>query len=209
MRVVAIAAVAALGLGVTSPGEAVEISMGAKGGLSIATVKGTDIRSGEIDKRYGFMGGVFFDFQFDEMISIQPELVYSMKGFSADLDSISGEGSWKLDYLQLPVLLELHISEIPYVDFAIYGGPVIGVNTRSVISVREDDVEVGVDFKNKTEDFEFGLVAGVDLDIPAGPGFIVVDVRFDFGQTSVLKQYGAPDVHTRTIGIMAGYGFVF
>ena len=54
------------------------IKIGLKGGANLAGYTGTD--SKDMQSKYGFSAGATFNFALSDMISIQPELLYSQKG---------------------------------------------------------------------------------------------------------------------------------
>jgi len=189
-----------------SSASAADVFMGFKGGINITDMTGSDVPTDSTDARYGFIGGIFFDIRVHERFSLQPELLFSMKGFSMDVDGI--DVGLELNYVQIPVLLKLHpLLANDAVDPSIYAGPVLGVNVKSEVVGEENGVSVGLDVSDMTKDFEFSLVIGAGLDITAGPGYIVIDLRYDYGLTSIDDSGGDEDIKNWALGIMVGYGF--
>ena len=96
------------------------IKIGLKGGANLAGYTGTD--SKDMQSKYGFSAGATFNFALSDMISIQPELLYSQKGIKlnysgndnsdADLFKASGVPSGTfgqtLGYVDVPVLVRVN-----------------------------------------------------------------------------------------------------
>lgn len=96
------------------------IKIGLKGGVNAASWTGTD--KTDAKTKYGFSAGATFNFALSDMISIQPELLYSQKGIKLNYNgennsdaslfkttgSASGTFGQTLSYLDVPVLLRVN-----------------------------------------------------------------------------------------------------
>jgi hypothetical protein len=79
---------------------------GAKGGLNFSnmTVEGNN----DQNLKFGFHAGVFNKISISESFAVQPELLYSGKGFKNNFDDnifADGEAKFNLNYIDLPVKL--------------------------------------------------------------------------------------------------------
>jgi hypothetical protein len=153
---------------------AADVRFGVKGGASIANVNG-DFVDGLSDWKstVGFCGGIFLEFNFGRVLTIQPEVLYTMKG--AD----TGDGKLKFDYLEIPVLLKLRIpmgSVHPFV----FAGPAFGFNLKALIEgIKIEDMP--------SSDYSAVLGGGLQLGRS-----IHIDVRYTMG----LQKLEIPDLET-------------
>jgi hypothetical protein len=153
---------------------AADVRFGVKGGASIANVNG-DFVDGLSDWKstVGFCGGIFLEFNFGRVLTIQPEVLYTMKG--AD----TGEGKLKFDYLEIPVLLKLRIpmgSVHPFV----FAGPAFGFNLKALIE--------GIEIEDMPSS-DYSAVLGGGLQLGRS---IHIDVRYTMG----LQKLEIPDLET-------------
>jgi hypothetical protein len=100
--------------------------VGVRGELTQATVYGDDVA--QADFRSGFTGGAFFTYQVNSAFSIQPEVLYSVRGGdNVDLETTPATESLRArnDFLQIPVLFKL---SAPFNELTprLYIGPSVG-----------------------------------------------------------------------------------
>lgn len=139
--------------------------LGVKGGLNITT-----ITNSEEDKfKPGLTAGAFLNINIPlSPFAVQPEVLYSQYGVKSEN---SGE-EFKLDYIQVPVLLKVQFS--PPLSLAkpnIYAGPYLGFNTSAKVTIDSQDE----DLDQLVRDTEIGVAAGLGLD--------VLNARFDLRYT--------------------------
>jgi hypothetical protein len=142
--------------------------VGAKGGVVIANVSASDEQELEgNDTRTGAGFGVFFRAMVAPDISVQPELLYQVKGFQGNDAETSGKFSLK--YIQVPVLLQYHLSSGPGVSPRIVVGPAIAFESGCKISGSDGSVDVSLDCEEAdiaTKSKDFSAVFGAGVDIP-------------------------------------------
>ena len=78
---------------------------GVKAGVTYANVAGEDVD--EASGKLGFGGGAWVNFTIINDIGLQTELLYTMKGSVSDAES--GESTFSIDYLELPVMATLSL----------------------------------------------------------------------------------------------------
>lgn len=156
-----------------------------------------------------FMGGGFIRFGLGRL-GLQPELLVVTRG-----TEIEGAGdddmAFKVDYVEVPVLLVLPLTMntgfAPYV----FGGPSfafeIGCRTETNIGDTEVDEEdcdsPGADlFERKKTDI--GVTAGAGLEFPLGPGALLIEGRYNWGLSNLADETGL-SVKSRTGAVLAGY----
>jgi hypothetical protein len=167
-----------------------DVRFGLKGGASIANVNGDFVDAlGDWKSTVGFCGGIFLELNFGRVLTIQPEVLYTMKG--AD----TGEGKLKFDYIEIPVLLKLRIpmgSVHPFV----FAGPAFGFTLKSALE--------GIEL----EDFpksDYSAVLGGGLQLGSS---IHLDVRYTMGlQKLAIPELEAIDLKNGVLSATIGLAF--
>ncbi len=179
------------------------LQYGLKAGLNIASLSGDEVD--DLDSRMGLAVGGYLSVPVAPSFSIQPELLYSMKGAS---DSFAGvDVTLKLDYLEIPVLAKytFGLPGAP-VKPSIFAGPALGLKLSSKVKVEgfgeseEEDLE-------DVKDTDFGLVFGAGLAFNLGSNSVGVDVRYNLGLTSIDDTGEGFDVKNNVISLMVSFGF--
>jgi hypothetical protein len=192
---------AIIGLTALPQPAAAAIQFGIKVGGNIAKPTGadTDDPVATLKSRVGFTGGIFLAFNFGRILTIQPEIVYTMKGASYVALDDSYTDKLYADYIEIPLLLKLKIP-IPVIQPFVFAGPSVG------FKLSEKHERDGVPFSDvlfKNNDYGAIFGAGVNL----GRNFMV-DVRYSLGLQKVIHTIEGevePDykngVWSGTIGI--------
>lgn len=168
---IAMAAVFVAMMALPRPAEA-GVRFGIKGGANVATVNGDFVDAlGDWQNTVGFCGGIFLEFNLGKVLTLQPEVLYTMKG--AD----TGDGKLKFDYIEIPVLLKLRIP-IGSVHPFLFAGPAFGFTLKSALA----GIEVE-DFP--TSDYSAVLGGGLQLGRS-----VHLDVRYTMG----LQKLEIPDL---------------
>jgi hypothetical protein len=150
------------------------VKFGLKGGASIANVNGNwNDELGDWKSTIGFCGGIFLELNFGKILTIQPEVLYTMKG--AD----TGDGKLQFDYIEIPVLLKVRIP-IGSIHPFIFAGPAFGWNLKAAIA----GFEIG-DFP--TADYSAVMGGGLQLGRS-----LHIDIRYTMG----LQKFEIPDLET-------------
>lgn len=150
-----------------------DVRFGIKGGANVANVNGDFADAlGDWKSTVGFCGGIFLELNFGRVLTIQPEILYTMKG----ADTADG-GKLKFDYIEIPVLLKLRIPTGSVHPF-VFAGPAFGFTLKSALE--------GIEL----EDFpktDYSAVLGAGLQL----GYSIhIDVRYTVG----LQKLEIPDL---------------
>jgi len=186
-------------------------TIGFKLGASFADwkVEDSDVDQ-ETDQLTSFMGGGFVRFALGRL-GFQPELLVVTRGAEFAADDFAGVGRFKVDYIEVPVLLVLPLTSgvgmAPYV----FGGPSfafeIGCKVEADVNGVEasddcDDVDPDDIFDRKSMDI--GATAGAGIQFPLGPGALLFEGRYNWGLSNISDVEGL-DIKSRTIAVLAGY----
>jgi hypothetical protein len=147
---------------------------GVKAGINLATVT-FDPEPDEdvLDRRTGFVGGLFVVVPASDRLGFQGEVLFSQKGASED----GGAGDLALDYLEVPLLLRVGTASPLETSFHAFAGPSIGLRLRARVTTETFDGETeDEDIADDVKGFDFGVVAGAGvnfgrftLDVHVGP----------------------------------------
>jgi hypothetical protein len=167
-----------LGLGLPANSQAQSaFDIGIRGGVTQATFYGDDVASN--DFRPGFTGGVFLTYHVNKAFSIQPEVLYSLRGaknhFSATTSPNLEDVRVSQDVIEIPVLFKLSAPLSPITP-RVYVGPSIGFITNTSVD--------GVDADDAFKDVDFGGVLGGEIayQVKGGPlSEIALDGRYNLG----------------------------
>jgi hypothetical protein len=96
-----------------------DFSMGLKGGFNLANVYDSEGEKFIADSKFGFVGGVFLSIPIGKFIGIQPEILFSQKGFKGTGAMLGTPYSISrtTSYIDLPVLFSLKPS--PFVTLMV------------------------------------------------------------------------------------------
>lgn len=147
-----------------------QVTVGAKGGVNIASLSGFEGNS-----RISGHAGLFLHHTINRTWCFQPELLFSGEG--QRYFSNGEERTLALDYIQLPLMIQYYPTSQLYFEF----GPQVGV----LVSAQDKGDETA--HTNVKEDFSAAQVAlGVGLGLKV-TNQVIVYGRYNFGLTDVTK----------------------
>jgi hypothetical protein len=191
-----------------------QTTIGLKAGINVADVS-TDVPEFELigtSSKTGFVGGGYATFGLGGVFAIQPELLYSQKGFKAE--ELGAEAQFKVNYFEIPVLFKAQFP-MTMIRPAVYVGPVLSFETGCKLGLAEGSISADFDCDSPEADIgdrkktELGGVFGASLDLFVGSLTLTVDGRYQLGLTNLNDDSEASDesVKNRVWQIMAGVGF--
>lgn len=189
-------------LGATDAAAQNPIRFGIIGGANITGAWGDDAEN--IDTRTGFDVGALIQLPVGEVVSIQPEVHYTQKGYET-----SGvvETETSLDYVQVPVLIRAGAPLAEGFDVDFQFGPSFGF----LLSCEMETVAAGTtttsDCDDTSKGFDWGIIAGGSFSWAAGPGDVLFDIRYDLGLTEVSDADPAADIKNTSFQFLIGYAF--
>jgi hypothetical protein len=142
------------------------IRFGLKGGLNIATIVKTNDDNFQSDPLFGFNGGALLQIPFGNIVAIQPELLYSQKGYKSTGTTLGQEYDYRrhTNFVDVPLLLRLNASE----NFGFVIGPQFSflTSTRTVVKSGDNSMEQTVDNDNSNlRKNILGGVIGFDVNL--------------------------------------------
>ncbi len=173
---------------------------GVKGGLNFSTVTGDGFDSP--DMRTGFNVGLLAEIPVSGKFSVQPEVLYSAKGFDAarrDQNNFLDNDQnvvYQLDYIDVPVLANIYLTD----GLSVQAGPSFNfkVNEQYDYQPYEDGGNINFD---QAQDFELGGAAGLQYKFNNG---LFLQGRYNYGFTDIYENS-----NTHNSVIQAGIGYLF
>jgi len=155
------------------PAAAQLTSIGVMAGPVFADFRGSN--SGGFNSYTGFMAGGWVNLDIGSVVGLRPEAFFVRKG--ADTNT-SPSATFKIDYVEFPLLFTLGVPTAGLVGIQLYAGPQISFLSRC----RADGTSAGdgalctpAGFPVQSTDY--GVIGGADLEI----GSFVLGARYDLG----------------------------
>lgn len=173
--------------------------------------------SSEKKASVGFGVGAYLLMNFTTALGIQVEGQYVRRGFRLDLSGnyegidISETATFKLDYLEIPVLLRVSPSPGAAVQPLLMVGPVFGIKRGAELGVAVEaggqSAESSVDISEGYNDTTVGLMGAFGLAGPMGSNSRwVLQARYYAGLTNAIDDANV-EAKSSDVGIFAGMEF--
>ena len=179
------------------------VQFGIKAGGNMAKPTGADAQDplATLKSRVGFTGGIFLAFNFGRVVTIQSEVLYTMKGATyVALDDTYTDKLYA-DYIEIPLLLKLRIPS-PVVQPFVFAGPTVGFKLKEKLESNGEEIPLE---EALLKNNDYGAIFGAGLNL--GRNFMI-DVRYSLGLQKVISTFEGdvePDfkngVWSATIGI--------
>lgn len=162
---------------------------GPRAGANFSTIKQNPKQKGWTNNfQTGFQAGLAFNVGITEMLSLQPEVLYSQKGFKSEFksDFITASYEIKSSYIEVPVLAKVAFGSGNIKPF-ITAGPYAGYWLSGEIG--DDEESESIDFDKAENDnlnrLDIGFNVGAGVALNAGPGQLTLDLRYGFSHISI------------------------
>jgi hypothetical protein len=166
--------------------ESEKLRFGTKAGLNLANVYDTEGEEFDADAKLGVVTGVFVSIPVGDVLGLQPEFLFSQKGFKARGSILGSEYTFTrtLNYLDVPLLIALR----PIPEFSLVAGPQYSylISRKDVFENSMLNIENEEEFENENirkntlcflggfdinvDYFVFGARVGLDLFNNNGDG---------------------------------------
>jgi hypothetical protein len=129
--------------------------LGVKAGLNVSNA--TNIGSTYNQTRFGFHGGLFTEIGFSKKIILQPELLYSIKGFKFPGTPYNYGGMLSLRYVSVPLLAGFRATK----QFTILLGPEYSFLTKANSKFDGSDHDISKNYRK----WDVAIDLGVTINI--------------------------------------------
>lgn len=184
--------------GISCTAQAQGIKYGVKAGTSLTNFSGSD--SDGFKAKFGFNGGVLANFAFSDMFSVQPEVLFSMKGAKSEANT---DERVNLSYIDVPVLVKVATGATG-LFFEL--GPQVGF----LATAKNKDSNSSDNVKDYFKTVDFGYAAGLGFQAASGP---MIGLRYNgaftnaFKDTSVFGSSYALKAKNSAFQLYVGYTF--
>ncbi len=192
----------------TSMDSGMTAKFGIKGGLNLTSLYVDNVSSEHM--KAGFNAGIFAKLPVTRGFSIQPELLYSVKGARDTYNNLlegSGEYQFNLGYIELPLLAVVNLSRNFNLHAGGYAAYLASANVKDVNS--DGSVNGATDLNaDNFQRWDFGLVGGLGFDIEN----FTLGARYNYGLTNIGKSGSLSGDLTQNsknagVSIYIGFGF--
>lgn len=156
---------------------------GAKVGLNGSYLYTNNEDISDREGKFGVAAGLFTKVPINDVISFQPELMFSMKGDEYRYDQDESAVRVNMNYVELPVGLHFNLFNV----VNLHAGGYAGYLVNSKFKIVDDDGSIARGTELDADDFnrwDYGWFAGAGLDF----GNMGVSFRFNRGLNSIYKD---------------------
>jgi len=176
--------------------------LGVTAGVNIAKISGDSINGAK--NKTGFSIGVTAVVPMGSAFSFAPELVYTMKG--AKFSDQSTDGSFKLNYIELPILLRYDIPVVGTTKPFLLAGPALAFQTSCKVSAEEQGVTLSAGCNQFTDEdmkkFDTGAMFGGGVSFAVGGRLMSLGARYNLGLMDLAKNQ---DAKSRVLSFVGTY----
>jgi hypothetical protein len=166
----------------------------------------TGFESVDVSSKIGLTGGGFVQFAFNDRFSLQPEMMFVMKGVNLDLEDTRGTASAKVNYLEFPIFMRFDRTLNDTLRGSVMAGPSFGVKvgTGGTIEGAQGSVEASRDFDIdpaiSSRDFGLAFAGGLEWQK------FLVEARYVLGLTDIATDIyeHADELMNRSFSITFG-----
>lgn len=183
-----------------------KLQLGIKGGLNFSNIYDTDGEEFDADGKFGFVGGVFLAIPIGKYLGIQPEVLYSQKGYKSTGSFLGTNYEMKrtTNFIDVPILLQVK----PVEFVTLLAGP-----QYSFMLKRKDEFTGGSLSAVQEEEFEnddlrnniLGVIGGADFNFEN----LVLGVRAGWDLQNNFKDEPSTTPRYRNVWYQATIGFRF
>lgn len=182
---------------------AADVQFGLKAGGSMARPTGADAQdpTATLKNKVGFQGGLFLALNFGRVVTVQWEVLYTMKGATYQTLDDSYTDKLYADYIEIPLLLKFRIPT-PGIQPFVFAGPSVGFKLNEKLTSNGEEVPLA---EKLLKDNDYGAIFGAGLEFGRS---LALDLRYSLGLQKVVSTVEgetAPDfkngVWSASIGI--------
>lgn len=192
----------------TATDNGLQPKFGIKGGLNLTSLYVDNVSSEHM--KAGFNAGVFAKLPVTKGFSIQPEVLYTVKGAKDTYSNfVEGDGEYRfnLGYVEVPLLAVVNIAPNFNLHAGGYAAYLVSANVKDVNS--NGSVQGATDLNTENfQSWDFGLVGGLGFDIQN----FTLGARYNYGLREIGKSGSLSGDLTKNsknagVSIYVGFGF--
>lgn len=199
-------------LAAAPPAWAGPVSVGIKGGLTLATLHED---SGQTETRTGWTAGGFVAYPLAHHFALQGEALYVSRGTSLgatiirdpsgpNIGTTESETFLVRDDVDFGLRGRLGLAPAAKIQPYLLVGPALSIETREELTTSPDVGSVDTD---ALENVAVAISFGLGSELPLGDGHLLLEANYDLGITDLSEVSVGPAVHASTWRFMTGYRF--
>lgn len=174
-------------LTIALPLNAQKWSFAPKVGMNLSDMTGEYFGGG---MKVGLNAGMTVEYRFSDIFAIESGAFYSMQGLK------EGDAKFKVDYVNIPVLVKAYIKN----GFHVFVGPQLGFNVSEKVVITD------------WEDLKTDEIMPLDLSAVIGAGYqfkmgFLVSANYNIGVTNVADNYGDEPSRHSVFQLNVGWRF--
>jgi hypothetical protein len=148
--------------------------------------------------------GAFAEFPLGDILWLTPGLYYVQKGADADA---SGIDDIAIDYLEVPLLLRVGVSQRSPIGVDLFLGPTFAFQVKCDAETATVSVDCADDAMNDlSKSFDLGLAVGGGLSFGLTPALSLIGTAlWDLGLTSIDDSAADRDIKNEAILLNLGF----
>ena len=182
-----------------------DLRFGLKAGFNYSNVYDKEGQDFVADSKFGFAGGAFVSIPLGKFIGIQPEFIYSQKGFKGSGNVLGFGYNYERtqDFLDIPILFQIKpIKEISFVVGPQFSYLLKTKNTfNNSTSTSQEDAINSENYKKNI----YGFVVGADFNIEP----VVISLRggWDISKSNEDGNSSNPRYKNQLLQLTVGFAF--
>jgi hypothetical protein len=182
--------------------------VGIKGGLNLSNLRTDDVTDRHV--KLGGNVGIYAKLPVTAGFSIQPEVLYSMKGSQINYNNVilgSGKLKYNLNYVEVPLLAVFNLTKNFNIHAGGYAAYLASAKVKDVDNSGNVNHTIEVN-KDNFETFDYGLVGGLGFDVDN----VTIGARFNYGLREIGKSgifAGEPSANAKNSSASLYIGFAF
>jgi hypothetical protein len=191
------------------------LSIGIRGGVNALLnefIPGGDLEGsgGTSETAPGFTGGLVINYGIGNVFSIQPEILYARRSvkFAGEAGGQKFSLQASANAVEIPLLLKLSFGR--KTRFFVNAGPYIAYGLDGRVKFVVDGETLADEKQKLTSDdarLEYGVTGGLGVSIPAGPGSILIEGRYNYSLGNNADPQPAEYVSQQVATFSIGYLF--
>ena len=176
-----------------------DLKIGIKAGANYSNVYSESGDDFVADGKVGFAGGIFVSIPLSQLVGIQPELMYSQKGFKTEGTFL--DGKLTTNYLDVPVHLQIK----PSPNVSLLVGPQLSYLLSTKYELNGFSAIDEENFDDNNNRVNLGLSAGVDFTVEN----FLISARGSWDLSEVNKDNTTSDINYKNhlFQLTLGYRF--
>ena len=175
-----------------------QVNVSAKAGFNISNFTGDDTE--DLETKSGVIAGIGLQYKLTNSISLEPELLFTMKG--ATNSEVGRTNELSLNYFEVPVIISYSFPLKP-LEPSLFVGPAIGFNISANMEQTVNGNQETIDISDNVKTIDYGLSLGGGIDFSLGNNKIGIEGRYTMGLSSFDDSPEEADLKNSTISILA------